>query len=63
MEANNLYGHSRSQTLPYNEINFDENVILEDMLISPDDIEIGCFVEVDLFYPDNLQEKNKEFSI
>ena len=31
IDANNLYGHSMSQPLPYDEIKFDNNVTLEDI--------------------------------
>ena len=60
-DANNLYGHSMSQPLPYDEIKFDENVKLEDILNTPDDSNIGYFIEVDLKYPDNIKEKTKHF--
>ena len=61
VDANNLYGHSMSQPLPYNEIKFDNNVKLEDILNTPDDNDIGYFVEADLIYPDNIKEKTKNF--
>ena len=61
IDANNLYGHSRSEPLPYDEINFDNNVDLEDILNTPDDDDIGYFFEVDLKYPDNIKEKTKHF--
>ena len=48
IDATNLYGHSISQPLPYDEINFVENVKLEDILNTPDDSDIGYFVEVDM---------------
>ena len=60
-DANNLYGHFMSQSLPYDEIKFDTNVKLEDILNTPDDSDIGYFIEVDLNYPDNIKEK--KFSI
>ena len=56
-DANNLYGHSMSEPLPYDEIKFDKNVELEDVLNTPDDSDIGYFVEADLIYPDNIKEK------
>ena len=58
-DANNLYGHSMSQPLPYDEIKFDKNVKLEDILKTPDDSDIGYFIEVDLTYPDDTKEKTK----
>ena len=60
-DANILYGHSMSQTLPYVEMKFDKNVKLEEILITPDDNDIGYFIEVDLTYPDNIKEKTKHF--
>ena len=53
IDANNLYGHSMSEPLPYDEIKFDNTVKLEDILNTRDDSDIGYFVEVDLKYPDN----------
>ena len=50
-----------SQILRYDEIKFDKNVKLEDILNTPDNSDVGYFVEVDLTYPDNLKEKTKNF--
>ena len=61
IDANNLYGHSMSGPLPYDEIKFDNTVKLEDILNTPDDSDIGFFVEVDLKYPDNIKQKTKNF--
>ena len=61
VDANNLYGHSMSQPLPFDEIKFDQNIKLEDILKTPDDSDIGCFVEADLIYPDNIKKKTKNF--
>ena len=55
--AINLHGHSMSQPLPYDEIKFDKNVNLENILNSPIDSDIGYFVEVDLRYPDNKKKQ------
>ena len=60
IDANNLYGHSMSQPLLYDEIKFD-NVELEEILNTPDDSDIGYFIEADLIYPDNVKEKTKHF--
>ena len=57
IDANNLYGHSMSEPLPYDEIKFDKNVKLEAILNTPDDNDIGYFVEADLIYPDNIKKK------
>ena len=61
IDANNPYGHSMSQYLPYDEIKFDNNIKLEDILNTPDDSDIGYFIEVDLKYPDSIKEKTKNF--
>ena len=61
IDANNLYGHSMSEPLPYDEIKFDQNINLEDILNTPDDSDIGYFVEADLTYPDIIKEKTKNF--
>ena len=60
-DANNLYGHSMSEPLPYDEIKFDKNIELEDILNTPDDSDIGYFIEVDSKYPDNIKQKTKNF--
>ena len=59
VNAKNLYGHS--EPLPYDGIKFDNNVKLEDMLNTPDDSDIGYFIEVDLKNSDNIKEKTKHF--
>ena len=61
IDAKNLYGHSMSQPLPYDEIKFDQNIKLEDILNTPDDSDIGYFVQVDLKYPDNIKQKTIYF--
>ena len=61
VEAINIYGHSMSQPLPFDEIKFDQDVKLEDILNTPDDSSIGYFIEVDLKYQDNIKNKTKHF--
>ena len=56
-----LYGHSMCQSLPYDEIKFDKNVKLEEILNTAKDSDIGYFIEVDLKYPDNIKYKTKNF--
>ena len=50
-----------SESLPYDEIKFINNVELEDILNTPDDSDIGYFIEADLKYPDSIKEKTKNF--
>ena len=67
IDANNLYGHSVSQPLPYDEIEMWHGHPhlyknwLEGIFYTPDDSDIGYFIEVDLRYPDNIKEKTKNF--
>ena len=56
-----------SQPLPYDGIQMwhgDPDLYmnkLEEILVTPDDSDIGFFIEVDLRYPDNIKEKTKNF--
>ena len=52
-----------SESLPYDEIKFDNNVELEDILKTLEDSDIGYFIEFDLKHPDNIKEKTKHFPI
>ena len=67
IDATNLYGYSMSQFLPYDEIEMwhghpDHYMNwLEEILYTPDESDIGYFVEVDLKYPDNIKVKTKNF--
>ena len=67
MDATNLYGHSMSQFLPYDEIEMwhgDPDKYwnwLDEILNTSDETEIGYFLEVDLKYPNNIKEKTKHF--
>ena len=61
VDANNFNGHSMSQPLPFDELKFDKNVKLEDILNTPDDSNTGYFIEVDLTYPNNIKKKTKNF--
>ena len=65
MDATNLYGHSMSQMLPYDEIEMWHGHPdlymnwLEEIINTPDDNEVGYFFEVDLKYPDNIKKKQR----
>ena len=59
IDANNLYGWALSEFKPYDEIKFDRNVKLEDILITPDDSDIDYFIEVDLIYPKKIKKQKK----
>ena len=63
IDANKLYGHSMSEPLPYDEIEFDRDVRLEDILNTPDDSNVGYFIEVDLKNPDNIKKTQYIFHL
>ena len=50
-----------SQSLPYEDLKFDNNKNIETILSNPDDSEIGYFVEVDLIFSDEIKDKAKNF--
>ena len=51
-----------SKWLPFDDIKFvTENICLEEILKTPDDSDIGYFLEVDLEYPHNIRRKTKHF--
>ena len=50
-----------SEYLPYKEFIFDKIVKLEVISNTPDDSDIGYFIEVDLKYPDNTKHSTKMF--
>ena len=56
IDANNLYGCATSEFLPYDEIKFDKKVYSEKFLSTPNDGDIGFFLEVDLSYPDEIKK-------
>ena len=56
VNATNLYGHSMSQMLPYDEIKFEKIICVNKILDTPDDSDIGHFLEVDIKYPDNMKK-------
>ena len=67
MDAKNLYGHSMSKLLPYDEIEMCHGHPdlymgkLEEILYTPNDSDIGYFAEVELKYPDEIKQKTKKF--
>ena len=61
IDANNLNGHSMSQPLPYDEFKIEKDNCLNKILNTPDDNEIGYFVELDLSYPYKVRQKTNYF--
>ena len=60
IDANNLYRHSMSQRLPYNEIKVEKDICLKEILNTLDISDFALFLEVDLGYP---YKKDKKLSI
>ena len=60
IDANNLYRHSMSQPLLYDEIEFDENVKVEHIINTPDDSDIRYIVEVEAKYPEGIKHKTQK---
>jgi hypothetical protein len=60
-DANNLYGWSMVQSLPYKDLKFRNDITIEQILNTPDDSEEGYMVECDLHIPDHLHDKLKEY--
>ena len=50
-----------SQPLPFDEINFETNVCLKQLLNIQDDSDFDYFLEVNLRYPRNSRQKNRFF--
>ena len=48
IDATNLYRWAVSESLPENQINFDKNIFIEEILNTPNDSDIGYFIETDL---------------
>jgi hypothetical protein len=61
LDANNLYGKSMSEPLPYNNLQFIMNYSLDDILNAADNNEIGYILEVDLSFPEHIHDKLREF--
>ena len=62
IEANILFGWAMSQPRPYDEIQFDKNIKLEDIVSTPDDSDIGYFIEIESKDPVDIKHKRKNFS-
>jgi hypothetical protein len=61
VDANNLYGQAMCQHLPYGNIKIDNDILLDDVIDTPDDSDIGYMVEVDIAFPKEMHELLKQF--
>lgn len=62
LDANNLYGWAMCQPLPTGRFTWVERT-LEDILAIPEDAPIGCYVEVDLEYPEDLHDAHSDYPL
>jgi hypothetical protein len=53
-DANNLYGHSMSEPLPYGDLKIYTKITIEEVLETVDDADIGYTVEVDISFPEKI---------
>ena len=60
LDANNLYGWSMVQDLPYKDIRFNTTIKLDEILETADDSETGYMLEVDLSFPQEIHERLKQ---
>ena len=63
VDMNNLYGKAMSQYLPYGEFKWVEvnNETINKVLNTSNNSLHGCFLEVDLDYPEELHDSHKDF--
>ena len=63
LDMNNLYGWAMSEYLPYEGFKWLKNVDKFDVMSINDKSPIGYFLEVDLEYPDELQELHNDYPL
>ena len=63
LDANNLYGWAMSQPLPVNGFKWIPACGLPHWKIITDEDGIGCILEVDLEYPENLHDNHNEYPL
>ena len=61
LDANNLYGWAMSQYLPYDGIEINNDITIDEVLETPDDNKWGYIVECDLRFPKEIHDKLKQY--
>ena len=61
LDMNNLYGWAMSEYLPCGRFKWVKNIDKFDTMSISDKSPVGCFLEVDLEYPDELHELHNDF--
>jgi hypothetical protein len=57
LDANNLYGWSMVQSLPYKGSKFNTEITIDEILNTADDADTGYTVEVDLYFAREIHER------
>lgn len=63
LDANNLYGWAMSQSMPYANFKWIEDVDSIDVMKISDDSETGLILEVDLEYPQQLHDAHADYPL
>ena len=63
LDTNNLYGWSMSEYLPYGEFEWLKNVDELDVMSINKKSDVGYFLEVDLKYPDELNDLHNDYPL
>ena len=60
LDANELYGWSMVQALPYKDIKFNTEITIDEILQTENQAETGYMVEVDISFPPEIHERLKQ---
>jgi hypothetical protein len=68
LDANNLYGHAMVRALPHGNFQWSEERDVTSLIERygdppPEGVSEGCFVKVDLHYPDELHETHNQYPL
>ena len=63
LDMNNLYGLAMSEYLPCGRFKWLKNIDKFDVMSISEKSPVGCFLEVDLKYPDELHELHNDYSL
>ena len=63
LDMNNLYGWAMSEYFPYGETKWIENIDGFDAKSIDERSDTGCFLEVDLIYPDELRDLHNDYPL
>ena len=61
LDMNSLYATAMTDSLPLNTYSWDKNPGSVDVMSIDDHADMGCFLEVDIDYPDNLHDEHNDY--